>query len=473
MAKSLNDRRHNFINNVIDAMDRLREERDNIPTGADKYDRAQRDYVMMCRFYDSVTPTTSFAHDDSYKTDDCPEWFPLSIAESADNPAQLSWAEDEEYLENDDRRRRASPHKFIRKAKHLGWFDVPDADHNRLAELLGVHLVDRTYTMNVVYGYDVVEAYNEEYFGSCMSDHSEYYRGQTDFYAENPDVVGMLRCELNGKLEGRALVWHTNEGVTFLDRMYPDDGGPHTVAMREYAKEQGWAVRRGTGLDGYSDQPLSVEVKDVGCYPYMDTFAFACRPDSTGMFVLHTDSDGVYDYIMHSTDNYAPWVKTCASCDRALQDEENVVGRDDNTVVCDNCFDNYYVEITDNNNNRFFTHESNIIRCHTLASPDTPIPVHHADDRLARCDVSGVFGLVEDMIVEHGVRYLEASHPQIVAQRNPERHREAIAYKVVAKQLFDSLALQAAHRGINVLDHDRLSTFVTSENGTILLENLA
>jgi hypothetical protein len=107
-----------------------------------------------------------------------------------------------------------------------------------------------------------------------------------NIYVNNPDIVQMLIATDNDdKLIGRALIWKTQEGKTFMDRVYGTD---QTIqAFLEYAKERNWYHKTHQNHSSsnhvtdhvgskYSDKYLSVhlDTSDLDYLPYMDTFKF-------------------------------------------------------------------------------------------------------------------------------------------------------------------------------------------------------
>lgn len=162
--------------------------------------------------------------------------------------------------------------------EHLPW----------MATTWGELFRPKSYTFEVVSGQAIVEAYVHGP-KSCMS--GDENRGQTQFYADNANV-SLVKIHEDGTYMGRALLWTLENGNRFLDRVYPSDGGAHTQAVREWAKDQGWMVRT---RDNASDRSLEngteadlrvvVDTFTARRTPYLDTLLYVVA-DESGKLVL-------------------------------------------------------------------------------------------------------------------------------------------------------------------------------------------
>ena len=121
---------------------------------------------------------------------------------------------------------------------------------------------------------------------SCMKKPScqEYL----NLYVQNPDTVSMLIATAQNNsdsLIGRALVWQTEEGLTFMDRIYGTD---QTIqAFLEYAKEKGWWSKRHQNHHAPHDSvdpegnirtktfTVHLDTSNLEYLPYMDTFKYS------------------------------------------------------------------------------------------------------------------------------------------------------------------------------------------------------
>ena len=121
--------------------------------------------------------------------------------------------------------------------------------------------------------YYSVNSYQErkgQLFASCM----RYDACQTYFniYIKNPEVCKMLilKGEEEGKITGRALIWKTTSGETYMDRQYTNYDSD-ILLFKDYAKSNGW-LYYGSG----KGKNLEVQLKDIDYeeYPYMDTLKY-------------------------------------------------------------------------------------------------------------------------------------------------------------------------------------------------------
>lgn len=228
-----------------------------------------------------------------------------SLAESVDNPRQVSWAEDAKHYDNDKRRRRGSWAAFLRKAVKNEWgLAITDKDIEAFSYLVGTHVPGtREWGFEVVRGDAVYDAYHSRWCpGSCMVG-EDYVK----FYSENPDKVGMLIINKAGNHYGRALLWTLDEpeGKMFLDRIYPSDGGDHIDAALRYAKAMGWLYKTSQTYGNYvsGSEHMVVEMKNVGHWPYMDTLRYTDNTVDDDYIVLNNHSG---DYLLDSTEGQGP-----------------------------------------------------------------------------------------------------------------------------------------------------------------------
>ena len=149
----------------------------------------------------------------------------------------------------------------------------------------------------LVRGEDIRKYYNEKYYNtkgggtlnsSCMRYNSceDYF----DIYTENSDIVSLLVLfNIEGKVEGRALVWNCcniskDEEIVLLDRIYTTNDS-YCEFFTNHAKKNGWGYKFRNSSSckeeivcppDYNMQFLKLKV-DLGnsqfdYYPYIDTF---------------------------------------------------------------------------------------------------------------------------------------------------------------------------------------------------------
>lgn len=155
---------------------------------------------------------------------------------------------------------------------------------------------------DIVSGYDIQKWYQEDNYesdestlgGSCMRyDYCEEYFG---IYTENSDVVKLVilysdkgSSVSNGKftsryIKGRALLWKTNQGDMFLDRIYTNNDSDVEL-FKQFAEKQGWWCKkqqnsssRFTAQRGLATKEpiytVDLNWADHEYYPYVDTLSF-------------------------------------------------------------------------------------------------------------------------------------------------------------------------------------------------------
>jgi hypothetical protein len=172
--------------------------------------------------------------------------------------------------------------KAMRAWEHLGFITLKPTDVDHLATLWGdAGLLTNQFTHVIGYGQEVPLGYalTPVRWGSCMTGYSP----RLQFYAQYSERVGFVRFYKKAKWIGRALIWHTDDGTIYLDRIYP---ARHKITdhIKHYVKEtQGWkshgnmtsfngeAVRGNKNLTVTLDVPKQVGfVRDYGGGPILD-----------------------------------------------------------------------------------------------------------------------------------------------------------------------------------------------------------
>jgi len=233
-----------------------------------------------------------------YDTVFCPnkdtKWFWRSLACGANNPRAISYAVSKDIIDNDKRRKSSSWNKFLSGiAKEYG-LDLCDSDIKAISSYMGGFFpTNYTLDFRVVYGQDVVSMYCEKKFGSCMYNCREFLQ----FYAINPDSVGLLCLYENNDLISRALLWKTKCGATVMDRVYPTDNSPHYKMMVDYAVSQGWDYRTKGGDYIFKSKRTDYEVGMLTSelFPYMDSFQYSNDNPRGTTVTLNTES-GYIDF---------------------------------------------------------------------------------------------------------------------------------------------------------------------------------
>jgi hypothetical protein len=149
---------------------------------------------------------------------------------------------------------------------------------------------------------------------SCMRyDCCEDYFG---VYTDNPDKVSMILLVECGMLLGRALLWKTDQGHLFMDRIYGSDSVMEKFKM--YARDKGYFYKTYQSYDSrlpvYSPKndyshsinlKMSVTLKlDFDYYPYIDTFSFGSYvgTEGRGVGTLYNFNNNYTENLYNSTD---------------------------------------------------------------------------------------------------------------------------------------------------------------------------
>lgn len=160
---------------------------------------------------------------------------------------------------------------------------------------------DAFLKFSVVKGNDIAYWYNlrryeseESSLGnSCMAEVSSDY---FDIYTENPEVCSLvILYSENGQIEngkwksnkirGRALLWKTDDGDTFMDRIYTNYDSDIDL-FKQYAERNGWWCKRNqnserqfTAIKGSETKRnpvyvVSLKKSEFDYYPYVDTLSY-------------------------------------------------------------------------------------------------------------------------------------------------------------------------------------------------------
>jgi hypothetical protein len=161
---------------------------------------------------------------------------------------------------------------------------------------------DAFLKFDIVSGYEIVKWYNQSSYessdstlgSSCMQyDECENYFG---IYTENSDVCKLviLYADRGGNIKdgkfrstyikGRALLWKTNQGDMFMDRIYTNNDSDVEL-FKQFAEKNGWWCKKTqnssnifTAQKGssFKDPSYSVDLKwaDHEYYPYVDTLSY-------------------------------------------------------------------------------------------------------------------------------------------------------------------------------------------------------
>jgi hypothetical protein len=177
---------------------------------------------------------------------------------------------------------------------------------------------------------------------SCMSRKPDSF---FEIYTQNPEVCSLLVLkseEDEEKITGRALVWKTDQGFTFMDRVYTNYESDVQL-FRDYAHSKGWHHKEANdsdydmstvGPEGQHEYSASVHIKanSYSKFPYMDTLKFLAEGRSA--HILSNDEEGDWNKKLESTGGGS--LGRCETCnDRGRVECGNCDG--DGRVDCDGC----------------------------------------------------------------------------------------------------------------------------------------
>lgn len=212
-------------------------------------------------------------------------------------------------------RQGGKPAKVIRKGlTPLALKITTPKDFEDFANLCKTNGLGTSFTFERVNGEEIARTYDSDIYEgdegpltqSCMNGDSEYL----NIYTKNESVVQMVRLIHNesGSLAGRALIWHTEEGV-FMDRIYTTDDW-----MVELFKE--WAFENDIDyMKTYQSMETGTDVTDVKTgkelckimnvklntdfysFPYIDTFSWGgdgwlCNEPGDHVYVYNQTEGG-------------------------------------------------------------------------------------------------------------------------------------------------------------------------------------
>lgn len=336
------DRIENFHRNLHRAINRV----------SSSYNRSDKN--LLDKLYRIVT---------LYDVTNQHRWFWATVAESLDDPRKISYATSIELSDDNKKRRKCGISGFLRRKADEYGFHFTSTEAERIGYLIGIHFPrGYDYKFNILTEMEIKRAYDEspESWNSCMKG-----RPYVRWYSANPEKVSLVEVMLGDIYEGRALLWDTDQGTKVLDRVYPSDNGPHTIALHNLCEENGWDYKTVQGPeDGYlksdrmdytvtmSCEPTKVWNRKTG-YPYMDTFKYThnCL-ESDNQVVLSMDegsnrlicTGGGWEPNDRDDDDDDEYDTSCSSCDAGVN-EDNIFRSPDNDVLCESCFDENYMDL--------------------------------------------------------------------------------------------------------------------------------
>lgn len=196
-----------------------------------------------------------------------------------------------------------------------------DAAYETVTNAIKAHIKRHAGTFRIVTGDDIRECYQYTRYvsgdtgtlrHSCMR-HRQCW-DYLEIYAANPDRISLLiRENAQSEILGRALLWHTDDDETLIDRVYGSD-----VTQRHFTE---YATRNGYQSAYSKAAEITLQYADFDQYPYCDNFAYlTVNPDGTGILTNDESLTGdVYRTLQHTNGRYSQSdMETCPECSESF-----------------------------------------------------------------------------------------------------------------------------------------------------------
>lgn len=218
-------------------------------------------------------------------------------------------------------------------------------------------------------GSAITEAYKNapSGLGSCMTGADA---DKVVLYGDNPDKVSLLVVPD----KARALLWKTDCGRFYLDRVYGSDGEARQ-ALRQHARAKYQPVERtwdgypcaGQFVDNTEDMELSISLRNLAdVFPYMDTFFNVERGIGNRIFVSNYPRSEARETAL-STDGGLYGTATCTYCGDGCEPYYTAPNGDE---YCECCFDAHFTSC-EQCGNHFPADEAHYVEStHSTICPD-------------------------------------------------------------------------------------------------------
>jgi len=194
----------------------------------------------------------------------------LSILPSVDSEGRFSYSRKVD--DTDNSRTNTTFGRIVRRQLMVPSTSIKDDVLTKLAELMVQRVWVSSDDVQELTGRDIVDAY-EHYHGlSCMNgDRSKYM----EVCAKNPDKVKLLvNTNESGNYIAKALLWKTDQGKWFLDRVYNHDRYySKGLSLVGYARNLGADIAENP-FSGRRNSGFTVTLDFSKCdfVPYFDSF---------------------------------------------------------------------------------------------------------------------------------------------------------------------------------------------------------
>ena len=231
-----------------------------------------------------------------------------------DKKGVFSYAKSEEDPTNPKNRITTTLGRYIRRVLKVELSELCDDYLTRFTD--NVMAYSKEPDVKVLKGNDITKFYKNTEINSCMTNKHAYH---TELYALNPKNVFLAVLRDNKKDVARAVLWKSDAGEYYLDRIYAKDNRKYELALERWAKEKGYIT------DWASDKldKFKVTLKAKTYLPYLDTFDdnmfFSSKKKKLilGNFSRKNIPKGYKLFFGTGAGDFTPWTETkdCAFCD--------------------------------------------------------------------------------------------------------------------------------------------------------------
>jgi len=180
---------------------------------------------------------------------------------------------------------------------------------------------------------------------SCMRPESSHNcRCYSNFYDELPGVKILFINDSFGEMIARALLWRTDQGFIYLDRIYS------TEAVEQYlialAKDRKWKYREYSSFPSFpmsytSNVNLIQRSRTIEGTPYVDSLPYLISPNT----LSNVENNRMW--FIQSSNGHMINLEKCSMCGEYHSNYYNLYRNtdreDENVFICNNCMDDYRI----------------------------------------------------------------------------------------------------------------------------------
>jgi hypothetical protein len=289
-------------------------------------------------------------------------WNKHYLGVSADDHTRISYAQADAHKFSRRQRVKTTLGRYLQKNFPEMMHEVePKAMEEFICKFVALNEPSLDDYVTIVEGKELYNAYYDEYADdSCMTGCGARY---TKMYQENPDKCSMLLWD-DGDYQGRAMMFHTEEGVTVCDRIYPNSG-PHIEKIYAWCRQNDIPNRIGNGypqarhaeddenawpyveFTSYDAYTIKLKAAENGYVPYTDSFHWGEKDERTGIWTLTNKPEFIFDSeceIFNSTGGGHETIEWtyCGDCEDWVGREARRWLSSKETYLCPTCFHENY-----------------------------------------------------------------------------------------------------------------------------------